>query len=61
MEREKYKLYKCYSDNQKKWLMGKGFRYEMVAKDPNTGVLFWVFMRTKEFNNMLDEYKPYVV
>ena len=59
-KRGDFKLYRCFSNTQKLWLMEKGFRFEMIAKDPNTDVLFWIFMRSPEFNKALDEYSPHM-
>lgn len=61
MEKRKFKCYKCFSNRQKEYLMGKGFEYIAIAKDPKTDSLFWLFLRSDEFNKALDEYVPYEV
>ena len=61
MERNNFKLYCCYSNRQKEYLMVKGFKYELIARNPTTNVLFWVFFKSEELVRALSEYKPYVV
>lgn len=61
MEKRKFKCYKCFSNRQKEYLMGRGFEYITIAKDPKTDSLFWLFLRNDEFNKALDEYIPYEV
>ena len=61
MERNNFKLYCCYSNRQKEYLMEKGFKYELIARNPTTNVLFWVFFKSEELVRALSEYKPYVV
>ena len=41
--------------------MKKGFKYELIARNPTTNVLFWVFFKSEELVRALSEYKPYVV
>lgn len=59
MEKRKFKCYKCFSNRQKEYLIRKGFEYITIAKDPKTDCLFWLFLRSEDFNKALDEYKPY--
>lgn len=56
MEKRKFKAYKCFSNRQKEWLMNKGFEYITIAKDPKSDALFWLFLRSQEFNEALDKY-----
>lgn len=61
MKKENFKLYCCYSNRQKEWLMERNFKFELVAKNPTNNVIFWVFMKTPELISALNEYKPYLV
>lgn len=56
MDKRQYKAYRCFSERQKRYLMGKGFEYICIAKDPNTDSLFWLFLRHEDFNKALDEW-----
>lgn len=61
MEKRRFKVYKCFSNRQKRWLMDRGFEYVTIAKDPNTGCLFWLFLKDELLDKALEEYKPYEV
>jgi len=54
---EEINLFPCYSWNVVKFLTGKGLRYKVVGLHPDTLKKFWVFIRTKELNSYLDEWK----
>lgn len=57
MERKKYKAYKCFSNNQKEFLMSKGCEYITIALDPTSKDLFWLFLRDDLLSNALDEWE----
>ena len=48
------KLYCCYSLNLRNFLYSKGLRYELAAR--NTNKLFWIYFKTKELDNYLNEW-----
>ena len=39
MEKRKFKVYKCFSNRQKRWLMDRGFEYVTIARDPKSNNL----------------------
>ena len=49
-------LYCCYSAALKEFLHKKGFRYELCACNPNSGTMFWAYMRTDKLNSALIEW-----
>ena len=59
MERKKFKVYKCFSNRQKRWLMDRGFEYVTIARDPKSNNLFWLFLKDEDFEKALLEYEPY--
>lgn len=50
------KFYYCYNTHAKKYLMDRGFRYILVNVNTNSGRKFWMFERTEELSNILDEF-----
>lgn len=50
------KLYCCYSVPLRDYLISNGFRYEICAKNPNSDILMWVFIRTEQLNILLKEW-----
>ena len=59
MEKRKFKVYKCFSNRQKRWLMDRGFEYVTIARDPKSNNLFWLFLKDGDFEKALLEYEPY--
>ena len=59
MERNKFKVYKCFSNKQKQYLMDLGFEYVTIARDPKSNNLFWLFLKDDNMEKALVEYKPY--
>lgn len=50
-------LYTCYSVPLMQFLTkNKRIRYELVACNPNTMKIFWIFIRNEELNKALDEW-----
>jgi hypothetical protein len=52
-----YKGYKCCSVPLKDFLLSKGLEYIIVALDPKTKDTFWLFLRGKELDDALTEWK----
>jgi len=50
------KLYCCYSVPLRDFLMSNGLRYEICAKNPNSDILMWVFIRTEQLNTLLEKW-----
>lgn len=50
------KLYCCYSVPLRDYLLENGQRYEICAKNPNSDILMWVFIRTEQLNKLLKEW-----
>jgi len=50
------KLYCCYSVPLRDYLVQNGIRYEICAKNPNSDILMWVFIRTEQLNRLLKEW-----
>ena len=50
------KLYCCYSLNQRNYLQEHGLKYELVALNPNSKNMFWVFIKNEELNVLLDKW-----
>ena len=44
------KLYCCYSVPLRNFLSENGLRYEISAKNPNSDIYFWVYIRTEKLN-----------
>lgn len=60
MDKKEFKVYRCFSQKQKQYLMNEGHEYVCIAKDANTDALFYLFLRNDEFNKSLDLYSDYV-
>lgn len=50
------KLYCCYSLNLRNYLYENGLRYEIAALNPNSKKLFWVYIKTKELDELLTKW-----
>jgi hypothetical protein len=48
------KLYCCYSVPLRDYLIQHGIRYEICAKNPNSDILMWIFIRTEQLNKLLE-------
>ena len=58
-ERLKYmdvELYCCYSLPLRNFLYENGLRYKLAALNPNSQKLFWVYVKDKKLNNLLDRW-----
>lgn len=50
------KLYCCYSLNLRNYLYEHGLRYELAALNPNSQRLFWIYIKTKELDELLTKW-----
>lgn len=50
------RLYCCYSLPLRNYLIENGLRYKIVAKNPNTLKDFWVFVRDKKLDILLNDW-----
>lgn len=46
-------LYCCYSINVRNYLQEHGIKYKIVAENPNTHKIFWVFVRDEKLDHLL--------
>ena len=46
-------LYCCYSVPLRNYLIQNGVHYEICAKNPNSDILMWIFIRTEKLNKLL--------
>lgn len=44
------KLYYCYSVPLRNFLSENGIRYELCAKNLNSNILMWIYVRTDNLN-----------
>lgn len=49
-------LYTCYSLPLRNYLRNNGMRYKLAALNPNSKKLFWVYIKTKELDELLDRW-----
>lgn len=49
-------LYCCYSLNLRKFLSKHNVRYKIAALNPNSYKIFWVYVKTKELDVLLEEW-----
>lgn len=56
MENSKINLFKCFSVPLMKFLLGKGFRYELIAIDPSSNKKFWLFIKNHNVSDALNEW-----
>lgn len=47
------KLYCCYSVPLRNYLQEHECKYELCAKNPNSNILMWIFIRTEKLNKLL--------
>jgi len=47
------KLYCCYSINLRNYLYKNGLKYELAALNPNTGRLFWIYIKNQKLDKLL--------
>lgn len=49
-------LYCCYSIDLRDYLKSNGIRYKIVAQNPNTQNIFWVYVRNEELDIYLNKW-----
>lgn len=49
-------LYTCYSLPLRNYLRDNGTRYKLAALNPNSKKLFWIYIKTKELDELLDRW-----
>ena len=49
-------LYCCYSVNVRDFLKSNGVRYKIVAENPNSHKIFWVYVRDEKLDKLLNEW-----
>ena len=49
-------LYCCYSLNLREFLYENGLRYKLAALNPNSKSLFWVYVKNKKLDKLLNEW-----
>ena len=49
-------LYCCYSVNQRNFLTKNNINYEICALNPNSKNMFWVYIRTENLTEKLNEW-----
>lgn len=50
------KLYICYPEKIKNFLLSNGCRYEVIGLNPNSKQTFWVFIRDEKINKLLTDW-----
>lgn len=50
------KLYTCYSLPLRNYLKKNEVKYELAALNPNSKKLFWVYIKTKKLDKLLNEW-----
>ena len=56
MNKQKKRLFCCYSAPLKKFLSERGIRYEICGENPASHNLFWAYFRDEQLNIALDEW-----
>ena len=49
-------LYCCYSINLRNYLKENGLRYKLAALNPNSKELFWVYIKDKKLDELLNKW-----
>ena len=49
-------LYCCYSLPLRNYLYKSGMRYKLAALNPNSEKLFWVYIKDKKLNELLNKW-----
>ena len=49
-------LYCCYSLPLRNYLRNNGVKYKLAALNPNSKKLFWVYIKDKKLDNLLNEW-----
>ena len=49
-------IYRCYSVNLMQFLARNNIKYILIAKDIKSDRQFWAYVKTEEFNNLLQQW-----
>lgn len=49
-------LYTCYSLNLRNYLNDNGVKYKLAARNPNSNKLFWVYVKDKQLDGLLEKW-----
>lgn len=49
-------LYCCYSVDVRNFLKSNDVRYKIVAENPNSHKIFWVYVRDEKLDKLLNEW-----
>lgn len=49
-------IYRCYSVNLMQFLSKNNVKYILIAKDIKTDRQFWAYVKTAEFNQLLEQW-----
>lgn len=49
-------LYCCYSLPLRDFLKSNGMKYKLAALNPNSKKMFWVYVKTKKLDKLLNEW-----
>lgn len=50
------KLYYCYSLNLRNYLRDNGVKYKLCALNPNSQKRFWIYIKDKKLDVLLDKW-----
>jgi hypothetical protein len=50
------KLYYCYSLNLRNYLRDNGVKYKLCALNPNSQKRFWIYIKDKNLDILLDKW-----
>jgi len=50
-------LFPCYSLNLRNYLTSKNIKYKLVALNPNSHKMFWLYIDNEQLNKYLIEWK----
>ena len=49
-------LYCCYSIDLRNFINSNGLRYKLVAQNPNSKNIFWVYVRDERLDSLLSKW-----
>ena len=56
MENKDVELYTCYSLKLRNYFYENGIKYKLAAKNPNSGKLFWVYIKNDKLDELLTKW-----
>ncbi|MBU5332110.1 hypothetical protein KQI61_07850 [Anaerocolumna aminovalerica] len=54
-------IWRVYHDDEMSYLLNKGFRYELIAKDIRSDKKFFIFINSKELQKAISEFRIHVL